>query len=235
MEQYGFYVSVNNNSQLPLTKFEGIYVPTGFASKLAIDKTYYYRLDAPYSDCRKDITTSTDADSYYYKATQNITKYSQKLCFEICLQYEYIVPVCECADPSILIADVNQKVCNTLDDIKCVTNVTNQFNSADLSATCAQYCPLECDSDSYAYSISMANYPTKPYYEIISQQSNFGTKFSGNGGPTQDVMSESCSLLNIYLSDLYYTEIDESPELTLDGVFGTIGNVLFSFLRYFIR
>lgn len=223
MEQSGFYISVNNNSQLPLTKFEGIYIPTGYASKIGIDKTYYYKLDQPYSDCRKDTSSIKESDSNYYKDTINLTKYSQKLCFEICLQYEYIIPVCGCSDPSIPATDSNQEICHFLNDIDCVTNVTNQFNSADLSATCAQYCPLECDSEDYAYSISSAIYPTQPYYSIISQQSNFAGKFSGGGGSSQSIFSQSCALVNVFLSDLYYTEINESPELTIDGVFGTIG------------
>lgn len=226
MEQSGFYLSVNNNSQLPLTKYEGIFIPTGYASKIAMDKTYYYKLDSPYSDCRMDTSTYTDSDSVYYKKTLNVTKYSQKLCFEICMQNEYIIPVCECADPSIPITDSSQTVCSSLNEIKCANNVTSQFNSVDLSITCAEYCPLECDSQDFEYSISLSNYPTTPYYKIISQQSNFNTKFtSGSSGPSQTIFKESCALVNVFLSDMYYTEIVESADLTLEGVFGTIGMI----------
>lgn len=245
MEQSGFYVAVTNNSRLPLTKYEGVKIATGYATNIAIQKTYYYNLGPPYSDCREDVSTSTSQDSIYYKKTLEITTYSQKLCFEICLQYEYIIKVCGCADPSIPSTNLSQAVCHTISDIDCVTNVTNQFNTVDLTLTCGQYCPLECDSEEFAYWISMSNYPTVPYYNIISNQWNFNNKFSnnipnglgggsGNGSsksPSQSIFSESCALVNIYLYDMYYTEVDESPLLTIDGIFGIIGKSCHTYLR----
>jgi len=70
----------------------------------------------------------------------------------------------------------------------------------------------------------MGNYPTQQYYQIISQQSNMASKFLPGNGPSQTSFSESCALVNIFLYDLYYNEIDESPALTVDGVFGIIGD-----------
>jgi hypothetical protein len=236
MEQSGFYISVNNNSQLPLTKFEGVKLATGYATNVGLTKTYYYRLDSPYSDCRKDVSSYTSSDSTYYKETLNITKYSQKLCFQICLQYEYIIPVCGCADASIPSTDSSQSVCYLLADINCVTNVTNEFNSVDLSVSCGKYCPLECDSEDFTYWMSSSNYPTQSYYNIISQQSNLASKFTvpggSGGGPTQNTFSEACALVNIFLSELYYSEVDESPALTIDGVLGIIGTFITFILAY---
>jgi hypothetical protein len=230
MEQGGLYVSVNTNSQLAMTKFEGLKLMTGQASNIGIEKTYYNRLDAPYSDCRKDVSTYTSDDSIYYKTTLKITKYTQKLCFQICLQYEFIIPTCGCSDASIPAAlEASPNVCVSLSQISCATNVTNEFNLVDLSVTCGQYCPLECDTQEFTYSLSSSNYPTTPYYNIVSKQANLGTKFFGT--LTQNLYSQSCVLVNIFLSDLYYTEIDESPALTIDGAFGIIG---FCFLTFFI-
>lgn len=148
MEQSGFYLSVNNNSQLPLTKFEGIKIPTGFATNIAVKKTFYHKLEEPYSDCRKDIDKSIPSDSPYFKATLNITKYSQKLCFEICLQNEHIIPTCKCADPSIpLMGWQKQQICTSSYDLSCVYNVTTIFNTIELGDTCDDHCPLECDSE----------------------------------------------------------------------------------------
>lgn len=226
MEQSGFYISVNNNSQLPLTKYEGISIPTGIASKIGIDKTFYYKLDAPYSDCRANTSSYTDADSDYYKDTIKITKYSQKRCFQLCLQGEFIRPTCGCSDPSISSAGNASNICKSWTEISCVFNVTYTFNTIDLSDTCAQYCPLECDSQDFNYMISTAIYPTTPYFTIVSKQSNVAVKFSAGSNFSQTQFSDACALVNVFLSDLYYTEIEESADITVEGVFGNIGNRL---------
>lgn len=224
MEQSGFYVSVNNNTQLPLHKYEGVFIPTGYASKIAIQKTYYYQLDWPYNDCRKDTSTYTSDDSVYYITTVNATKYSQKLCFDICLQYQFIIPGCNCSDPSIPVIDTTSySVCSSWTQITCLNTIKDEFNSIDLSLTCDQYCPLECDSQLFDYLISSANYPTQTYFAIVSQQTNVKKKF-GSNTLSQTTFGQSCALVNVYLSEMAYTEIDESASITIEGVFGTIGN-----------
>lgn len=44
----GFYVAVQNNSQLPLTNYEGLRVPVGFISDIGITRTYFYKVIKKY-------------------------------------------------------------------------------------------------------------------------------------------------------------------------------------------
>ena len=40
----GFYVAVQNNTQLPLTSYEGVKVPVGYISDIGISRTYFYKV-----------------------------------------------------------------------------------------------------------------------------------------------------------------------------------------------
>lgn len=72
----------------------------------------------------------------------------------------------------------------------------------------------------------MSNYPTSYYYGIIIGQDNLESKFDKNGGNlTQVSYDESVAMINVYLDDLVYSEVEETPEITVDGVLGTIGKV----------
>lgn len=138
MEQSGFYIAVTNNSQLPLTKFEGIKIATGFATNIAVKNTFYYKLGPPYSNCRKDVSTYSDDDSIYYRETLKVNTYSQKLCFQICIQYEYIMVSCNCSDPSIPLDD-SYPICSAWDDLTCVANVRSSLSKIDVSENCSIY------------------------------------------------------------------------------------------------
>lgn len=230
MDQAGFYISINNNSQLPLTKFEGIKIPNGFATNVAIKKTHYSTLEPPYSSCRKDTEVANLDDSLYYNLTLKFTKYSQKLCFQICIQFEYIIRVCGCADASVPIMNRSVPLCSSWNDVSCVLNSTAYMNRIDLPSMCAKYCPLECDTQVFDHSISMTNYPTPYYYNVITKQSNLKRRFIKNGGNvSSETFEASVSLVNIYLDDLIYTKVEENPEITQDGVLGTIGKFFIKF------
>ena len=97
-------------------------------------------MDSPYSTCRKDTSTVLSTDSSYFQATIKITKYSRKLCYEICLNSKLIVAKCGCADPSVPITDSTQTICYKYTDLQCVDQV--RINYTDLSSYCSSYCPL---------------------------------------------------------------------------------------------
>ncbi len=78
------------------------------------------RLDYPYSDCVKDISSPNGFDSMFFKAIFNIlnmTIYRQKVCARLCLQ-DYVIAKCNCTDGSLpnIYQDslANTSTCNTL-------------------------------------------------------------------------------------------------------------------------
>ena len=91
---------VHNRGELPLFKNEGIDIQSGTATNIVISKSKYSKYDPPYSNCRRDVATILSTDSDIFKETLKVSKYRQKLCYEICMQKLYIIPKCNCADPS---------------------------------------------------------------------------------------------------------------------------------------
>jgi hypothetical protein len=225
----GFYVAINNNTQLPLTKYEGVKLATGVGSKIALKTTYVYNLDAPYTDCRMDTSKVLSLDSIYYKQAVSYTTYSRKLCYEMCLQNEFIIPMCNCSDPSVPITDPKQNICQSLNSLRCVESIRNKFDSVPISEHCDRFCPLECTSQKFDTEISMATYPSAYYYSVISQQPSLMSKFAnGNMTNTPSSFAASVSYINIYYDVLSYTEFIQVPAMTTDALMGAIGKNFFA-------
>ena len=87
----GIYVAIHNQTNRPLVKDEGFVVKTGSSANVAIKRTFYTKLDSPYSSCRKDVNTILSSDSDFFKYASSVNKYSRKLCYEICFQYMFAI------------------------------------------------------------------------------------------------------------------------------------------------
>jgi hypothetical protein len=223
----GFYLSANENPSLPMTGSEGLKIATGQATYVALSATYSYNLDMPYSNCRKNTANILGTDSQYYKAALNITKYSRRLCLHVCLQYEFTVPKCNCSNPSLPLVNLNndvdgENICSTLDKLECVMNVSHKFDAISLLDYCSDYCPIECDSISYATSKNIASYPTNFYFDVISKKPNFAEKFNGSK-LTLDLFRESVAKVNIFYDHMMYTELIQRPVLSANDLVAAIG------------
>lgn len=227
IEHRGVYVAIHNNSQNPLTRFDGVKAANGYMTDIAIDRTFLYRKEAPYSSCRKSVDSYTSTDNDYVKATIKLTRYTKKLCYEICLQNLFIITSCSCSDPSIPVINSTQAVCATLSQLTCADNVRDKFDSTDLSNSCGSYCPDECDKILYNTHISMTDYPTQYYYDVVAQQSNVINKFSSFGGVTYDTYKKTSLMINVFYKELGYTGIVEEAEYTGSEIFALIGKIEF--------
>ena len=232
----GIYVSVHNNSQIPLTRFDGVRVTSGHATDISIRRSYQLKKDSPFNDCRLDTATILDDDSEYFKKTVSLSKYSQYLCYEICLQYEFIIKECNCSDPSVPtnLSDSTENFCNTIVDVKCILTVRNRFDETSISSICAKYCPAECEKMRFTYQLSTSDYPTNYYYDMIKNQPSLKSKFERprtsifqsverSNEISLDSFRESVLMLNVYYGDLAYSTTIESPAYTFDSLMGILG------------
>jgi hypothetical protein len=94
------------------------------------------------------------------------------------MQYEFVIPICGCGDASVPVTDNTTVLCKNATALSCVKNVTDHYDTYSIGTHCDGFCPLECDSNSYARSISTAYYPTNYYSGILSTQSNLKNKFT---------------------------------------------------------
>lgn len=171
----GFFVLVNNRTEKPLVNYQGIETSTGKVSNVIVSKEVLTKLDAPYSTCRKDLTT-LESDSIYYKYTTNIAKYNNKLCTDIYYQVTLVIPKCGCY--STYIGKFTEEVpfCTSISQALCEYKLSGQMNSVVEEADC----PLECDSINYKTSVNTANFPTNFYIGLLSQQDKVNQLFVPN-------------------------------------------------------
>lgn len=175
----GTKVAIHQRGVRPLLKYDGIELSTGIASNIAISRTNYSQEPPPYSKCRSNPNTFLSDDSVYHSYTLSISKYYQKLCYEICLQYEQIVPNCDCADPSIPIVNFNFAICNNKTSLNCVKKQRDFFDlNKNIDEVCGKFCPSDCEQITYSTSISQSIYPTDYYSNILALQNNLLDKFN---------------------------------------------------------
>jgi DNA-binding XRE family transcriptional regulator len=174
----GAYVIVHNRTnRVPLTRYEGMPVQAGAATNIGVSRTTYVKKEDPYSDCRMNVSVALPTDSDYFRYTINMTKYTQKFCYELCLQYEFIFPKCNCTDPSIPLVNKSLLICSNSSLLECVNDVRSRFDSSPISEQCSKYCPLECTNEVFETSISIANYPTRYYATLLERQNNFKARY----------------------------------------------------------
>ena len=152
----GFYVAITNNKNKPLIKYEGIEVSTGASTNIGISRTFYSRLSSPYGNCRNDIDTPLSSDSDYYRYTSQIGRYTRNQCYEVCFQYKYAIPNCNCSDPSVE-SNVKYVTACAYDQQKILGVQRGKFSSSN----CDYECPEPCESVEYSTKLTSSAYPTQ--------------------------------------------------------------------------
>lgn len=152
----GFYVAITNNSIHPLFKYEGIEISPGQVTNIGVKRSFYYKQPSPYGNCRQNVEKLTENDSDLYIKTLKLSKYTRNLCYEICFQYRYIIPFCNCSDPSIGSNENNVTICSQGPQRKCLDEQRAAFRSSN----CNSECPDSCERVEYDLKISTSKYPS---------------------------------------------------------------------------
>lgn len=158
-------MAIHNNSASPQTKFEGLTVSVGENTNIEVSRTFYYKLGSPFSSCRVTTLPISDQDSDYVKAAMFTDKYNKRMCYEICLQMQFIQPKCNCTDPSVLMGNLRGEICFKNADLDCINEFRASSEKLDLASYCGSYCPEECDTISYTTSLSSIDYPSKYLFQ----------------------------------------------------------------------
>lgn len=60
------------------------------------------------------------------------------------MQYEFVIKICGCGDPSVPQTDTTTVLCNNATTLDCVKDVQDNYTSLGIHDTCSNYCPTEC-------------------------------------------------------------------------------------------
>lgn len=159
-----------------------------------------------------------------------LNKYSLQLCYDLCLQRDFIVKSCGCSDPALKPFDTSVPICSSLTSLNCTKSTKDKFDSTPISAKCAQFCPTACSTVKYSTSSSSSGYPTDYFFKILSQTPVLKTKFkpyldakNKTLAEVEGLVQQSVVKVNVFYEDLSYVYISESQAVTTDSLFGTVG------------
>jgi len=213
LSESGVHVFIHNKSHR-ISMYQGIDAPAGKSTNIAIKREFSNKMEKPYSDCVKDLETYS---SKYYQMLKNAKlAYLQSDCLELCFS-EYVLKKCNCSEGSTL-QFFPGPICKSTEQIDCLIKTMKvyydlQFEKCD--------CPLECQSVSYTFAISLSEFPTYEYARFYAK------KIFGNILYHEDELvgyvSKSLLSLNIYYDDLKYTVIDEKIKTELVDLVAAIG------------
>ena len=126
-----------------------------------------------------------------------MTQYRQKVCFKLCLQH-YIQTFCNCTESTLPDIYATSKICATMSSLQCVSDKRTQFFESDSEAKrCVVSCPLECNSISYAKSISNSRYPTTYNTNYMITHTNISYKLKISGSNTGNIPKQTLAV-NIF-------------------------------------
>ncbi len=229
----GARVIVHNQSVTPIFTSEGRDVASGYLSNIGITRSFFNKLDHPYSDCIANESDSNGFNSNFYKAMFNILNiktYRQKNCLRLCLQ-DYIYNQCQCLDGSLPNIYNQSSICNNLTALQCIQATKSKyFANETLVKECYLYCPLECSSSSFIYSGSISRYPSMYYVKYLQNRLNTFSKILAPNQSTKYLNSNNITknivLINVFYDDLLTTFIEEIPAINFDFLIGNIGGYM---------
>ena len=230
----GARVIVHNQSVTPIFTSEGRDVASGYLTNIGVTRSFFNKLNQPYSDCIMNTTDINSFRSSFYQAMFNVLKiksYRQKNCLQLCLQ-EYLKNECECLDGSLpIIYNKTISVCTSLMKLECLNEKKSEyFENHTLIEKCYEYCPLECDSKSFLYSSSISRYPSMYYVQYLKNRMNItqkilslnqSTKYMNDNNFTKNIV-----LINVFYDDLLTTFIEEIPAIDGNFLIGNIGGYI---------
>jgi len=223
-------VFIENATHVVEQAFDGISVSGGMATKIALNREFKTMLPKPYSECLIDQGKDTVHDSYLYNLIKSSPyDYTQKFCFEQCLQ-KLVIEECKChysKYESLFDADwcttSNQTTCS----IVAYLNIYGRNNYP--KNVCLPQCPLECNSSQITSTTTSYELAGDVFEQFIRNNINLSSDFL-NTSITTETVQKSVVRVFVYYESLSYTLSDESPQIDLVSLIANIGGNLGLFL-----
>lgn len=192
----------------------------------ALSKTRSSQMPQPYSSCLA-------AESITNNITQEMARYNlsyiHDICFMFCVQMNIVLSF-GCYDMSLPGA-FNASPCY---DFTVYTQLSSfYFMNVD---QCNQLCPIECETVTYDVSVSYSDFPS---YQTFISNYKYWDKIASLLGTTSnnltiDMFRSNFAAAGFYFSQLQYTQIEESAQMTAIDLIGSVGGTLGLFTGFSI-
>jgi hypothetical protein len=219
-----FEIILSIYNQTTINKRDFI-ISSGSYNYFELDRVFYKKLAAPYSNCLEDINLfemNKKLINYLIKYTQ----YSQDECFYLCSQlFALQESKCNCNSTLNDFTENCIRKINSLfetNEQKCIAKYLKDFRKKYQNEKCSKYCPLECDSMKYIINTYNEQFPLTGN---ISKKVNFPAEYN-----TYEEIKKHYIEIFVYYNDLKYTVISEEPKAELFNFVSNIGGILGLFL-----
>ena len=214
---YGVTIFIHNNTHYPIVT-DGIEILSGTNVNIGIKKTLTHKYPEPYSDC-KDLSSY---NSYFYKfLTQSNKSYRQSDCFELLVQRNNINN-CSCYDLYYPQIYNYSTPCMNSSQFECADNSYYDFWE-NFKDSYSSECPLECDFIDFDYTYSSSDFDIESF---------FLENYYEKPDESVDLKSIKKRIVSfyVYYSQLRYTEIKETPSMSLIDLLANIGGTIGLFI-----
>ncbi|GFQ81473.1 amiloride-sensitive sodium channel subunit gamma-2 [Trichonephila clavata] len=185
--EIGARISIHNPEDYPELEENGINIPPGYETSIALRQIQIRRLPSPYKDECVDYST-------------NFATYgsNQKECMKACMQAKSYA-ACGCVDPT-LPSLPEQKVCDMSSDrdMCCLNNAIDSMISSGYSCEC----PLPCLSTNYQDTTSKSFFPSWDFLLFVYKMSGQYSRKDYLGRFAWNFYRGSFGKVNIYYSSM---------------------------------
>ncbi|XP_041079709.1 amiloride-sensitive sodium channel subunit delta-like isoform X1 [Polyodon spathula] len=201
---------------MPFPEDDGVNIPPGQESDLAIVKVHVHRLKAPYaSKC-----SNGDGIHNYYRDAYKV-EYTREACKKTCGQM-HIINSCGCGMWEFPVPKgMNVPFCNiTNKDINhCVQLFEDKFAHNELDCSC----PLQCEEEIFELTLSSSQWPSVVYMDKFARQ------LKSSGGKLAQVTNrirDNLVKVVINYQQLNYELIEEAPAIRAIDLVSSIGGLV---------
>ena len=161
----GLIVWIHNKSSIPSINRGYFILSAGLLNYIQIERTFESKLEEPFNNCLKDVSKFKKNKTLIDYFLNRKLSYSQENCLDLCFDLHYIKEnPCKCKEAEL--GNVLEK-CFLIEErgiyLNCTWQYRTNFTKNDLVEKCSDYCPLECDSMTFSYSISTYNRSNADY------------------------------------------------------------------------
>ena len=213
----GLILFVHNQSYIPTSSSEGIYLEPSTDSFISIERTFTFNEPSPFSPCQDSGSADVEIDAFIRNSNQI---YQQSTCLNLCLQ-KYVINECGCYYPKYGMV-IQSQSCLNRTQMNCVSGLISKFTSKYLDE-CLNKCPLECNSIKYEMQLSTLSYPNEQILQLLKELYKDQSSLFDN-------YKESAYSINVFYPYLDYTQITQSPKTLPIDLISQIGGSLGMFL-----
>ena len=178
-----------------------------------------------------------DFNIFSYRLTLKLNqKYRQTDCFNLCFQRVVNIK-CQCNFPGIAQTDTMLPSCVNAIQQACMSLQYDDFkiNTTEFKNRCAVDCSLECYSVDFNLDISLLDYVSKDYYNLVVSDPVRRVYLESvvfNETLSYELYKESFVALNVYMTTTQHTEITQAPKTTLVDLVANLGGTIGIFLGF---